>query len=139
MSLQLVFQGGNRIVETISTTAGNVVTNLSPGAGKKWIVLFGRITLTTNGTVVNRYLEIRYTDGTNITNMVAQGNVQTAGLTNNYSFGTRVINTDHGDNDYMLLNNLPLFEGADQFRIAVMNGVAGDNYSGFVVILEVSV
>jgi len=135
-----VFQGGRRVTKTISATAGNVVTNLSPGANKRWIVLYGRINLTTDATVADRYIVLSIRD--------SSGNVL-AGLARN---DTAITASSSGTLD---ISTARLLSGADTagvptvgigtfvidqtdvLRIAISSGQAGDSYSGYVVVLEI--
>lgn len=143
-----VFQGGHLRRITISATAGNVVTNLSPSGysssfrAKRWIILRGFITLVTDASVANRSLQIYITDGTNIIEQIGTGSTLVASKTGVHQFGEvdTASSWTRGPagadvNNYATLRNL-ILEGADQFRIQVASGVAGDSYSGEFQLLE---
>jgi hypothetical protein len=136
--LALTFPGGKRATQTIAATAGNVTINLSPGTGKRWLVLRGRIGLTTDATVANRYLVIHTTDGTNLTESLASTAAVVASQTEYISLGEALVTKSGalgGDNYYIGMMPV-LLEGADQLRITVTAGVVGDSYSGYFVVLE---
>lgn len=143
MSMIRTFPGGRRVIETIVTTAGNVVTNLSPGAHVRWIVLWGKITLVADATAANRYFTYVLTDGTNVTfdlpyvsSAITAGQTKAMVLTNYWTkdgnMGTPNIHC------LVALPNPCILEGNDQLRITITSGQAGDSYSGFVVVLEMS-
>ena len=150
MSLQHVdgrifHPGGKRVQYTITATAGNVVTNISPATGKRWLGLRGILTLTTDATVANRTIVLQITDGTNLIECVGYSAVIAASLVGSLSFGEVVhaggkaaaiagIFTDN-INSYLGIRPI-LIEGADQLRITIINGKAGDSYSGYLVVLE---
>ena len=137
------FQGGRHLTITIGATAGNVVTNLTPALGKRWLILGGIVTIVCDATAVNRIIILTATDGTNITRPLSQtANILATttkksgfGEANYYSTGCNPATVDW----YCGLGTPILLEGADQFRITINAGVAGDSYSGFIDILEVDV
>lgn len=141
MSIQLIFIGGKRTVETIAATAGDVITNLSPhSTNRRWLVLSGRITLVADATVANRSIRFYKTDGTNITEYLFTSAAVTAGQTRSISHGeVKHLDTATILDNFYAGHDPILIEGADQFRIQIGNGVAGDSYSGYVVILEVAI
>lgn len=134
------FPAGKRVTKVIAATAGNVVTNLTPGPGKRWLVLRGRITVVPDGTVLDRYLDFAVTDGTNVTEGLGSSPAIPATITHILSHGEgRVtVGAALGDNSY-IGHDPVLVEGADQFRITLRSGVAGDSYSGYVVVMEIDV
>jgi len=143
MSINWTFQGGKRVIKTIAATAGDAVANLSPGTGKRWLVLRGRLTLVADANAANRYVNLRLTDGTNVVEGIGQ--LSTAIVANE----TKIL--DFGEVRFMsgaaiaydslgyLGFNPILLEGADQFRIEIVGGLAGDSYSGYVVVLEIDI
>lgn len=140
--LAWIFQGGRRVTKIISSTAGNVNTLLSPGTGKRWLVLRGKITINTDATVANRYIHLRTTDGTNETEMIGRGNAVAASASQNLNFGEarNIQNATYGSGGDQYIGLQPvLLEGDDELKITVVSGQAGDNYSGYVVVLEVDV
>jgi len=140
VSFAWTFPAGRRITKTISATAGNVVTNLSPGTGKRWLILRGRFYLTTDATTADRRIRLVITDGTNITERLGASHVISASSSGYLSFGeTNVVDGGiYGDDGYIGTNPI-LLEGNDQLRITIDSGQAGDQYSGYVVLLEVDV
>lgn len=136
-----IFPGGALKTVTIAATAGNVVTNKTPGAGKRWLVLHGKIILVTNITVANRYIELHITDGTNILHSLGQHGAVTASLTSRLGFGpAKYILSIAAAYDHGYIGFDPLMiEDDDQLRIVITNGVAGDSYSGYIRVLEISI
>ena len=151
MSLQSaiikIFQGGAVRRNTISATAGNVATNLTPAGGsfrsKRWKILRGTLTLTCDATVANRFLTLTVTDGTNIVENLAYSALIIA--TQTYIMNLGEIRYNVGmipgggggslAQGYLGVQGLYL-EGSDQLRITVASGVAGDSYSGYLEVLE---
>lgn len=130
---------GCRVTKTISATVGNVLGSLSPGTDKRWLLSRGVITLTTNATVANRKIKNYLTDGTNITEYLGSTTAVTASSTRNLSFGEIVYlstATIYGAVEYYGLARAILLEGSDEFKVEIENGVAGDSYSGYVVVEE---
>lgn len=141
------FQGGRRIRNVINATAGNVVTNLTPTAGKRWFVLFGNLTLVTNGTAGNRIVTLQATDGTVITLDIGQNATAIiANLTRIVSFaywGSRdashAMVTLEGVNAMITIPTNLILDGVDELRITIQGGLAGDSYFGYVVVLEMDI
>lgn len=135
-----VFPGGQEKTLDIGATAGNVTTNLSPGVGLRWVIQRGRIVVTPDITVVNRYVDLITTDGTNITEDISSTPAIVASTTHITAFGEGIIAVGGalGANSYTGLQNL-VIDGIDQFRITLRAGVAGDSYSGRVVVREMAV
>lgn len=138
-SLAWTFPGGNLRTIEIAATAGNVVTNKSPGTEKRWVFLYGRIVLVNDATVANRNVGMDITDGTNILcKLGSSGNI-TAGQTKGVSWQpiATVVTAVMGDDNNIGITKGTIIEGADQLRITVAAGVAGDSYSGFLRVLEI--
>lgn len=140
-SLQFIFFGGKLVTKTIVATAGNVVTNLSPPDGRRWIVLFGRLTIVCDANAANRQFALALTDGTNVLFNYPSSPVMTANETK--SLGLISDHTTWGtftEKDKAILGiGKVVIEKDDQLRITIDNGLAGDSYSGFVRVLEVNV
>tara|TARA_Y100000310_G_scaffold283865_1_gene306154 strand:+ start:214 stop:648 length:435 start_codon:yes stop_codon:yes gene_type:complete len=137
IDFSLTYPGGHLRTLTIGATAGNTTTNESPGTGTRWIILYGSITLSTNGTVANRVIRTMLTDGSDVlTRFLYSPNI-TASQTKvlNYNNAIEVDGSHTSQNFISSLGN-PIIEGADQLRIQVDGGVAGDSYSGFIRVLE---
>lgn len=148
MSVAFTFQGGKRSHEAIAATAGNVIKNLSPGAGKRWLVLSGSIAIVTDVNAGNRWLVISKTDGTNVVEVIAHTAAQPASKTNHIDFGEGILGSgtssmvlgDLADDAQFYFGIRPiLIEGSDQLRFTVSGGLAGDSYSGYVTVLEMDV
>lgn len=145
--LALVFPGGKRLQNTIAATAGTVITNLSPATDKRWLILRGEITLDTDGNAANRFLNLDVTDGTNIVEKIGRSDAIILNKVAIVTFGefTASLGSDawvfgrtaSGDSKYYLATRGIIIEGADQFRITIAGGLAGDSYSGRVVVLEI--
>lgn len=138
MTLALTYPGGELKTITIAATAGNVVTNKSPGARKRWILQYGIVTLVTDATVANRVIKTEITDGTNILTQFQQTPNITASLTRALVYND--MRNDNADipsgSICMVTIEGKIIEGADQLRITVDAGVAGDSYSGYIRVLE---
>ena len=135
----LTYPGGFLRSLTIGSTAGDEITNLTPGEGARWIVLYGVILLVTDSTVANRRFNIDLTDGSNITYQYPTNNTAvTASLSRRLAMGP-IMNGAGGmtsPRNYHLELDSPIIEGDDQFRITISVGQAGDSYSGIVRVLE---
>lgn len=135
-----VFPGGKRVNKAIPATAGNVVRNMSPGSGKRWLIFRGIITFVADATVANRYIILETTDGTTVTNKLGRYTTAvTASQTRKKDFGeVRIANAaDFGNAAGYIGHNPIILEGSDQLRITITDGQAGDSYSGYLVILEI--
>jgi len=130
------FQGGAIKSVPIPATAGNVVYSLTPPAGKRYLVILGRIVLVCDGNAANRTPQFGITDGTNLLlQLGSKTTAVTAGQTKSVGFSTR---DNEGIQDWGAVENaecripanLFLDNGFD-FDITVTAGLAGDSYSGF--------
>jgi len=136
------FPGGKLKTVTVSAAAGNVTTNKSPGAGKRWLLLYGILTLVNGIAVANRFITIYLTDGTNILTCFLRNNTAfTASQTGiiHYSNVVEHIGASSVEQANVALGNQIILEGSDQLRIIIVNGQAGDSYSGFFRVLEIDV
>lgn len=129
---------------TISATAGNVTSSKSPGASKKWKILYGRIVLVNDATVANRNLNVTLynTGGTKIgydayaTNLAASA---TGYYVIHGIHGTAQGNantTSWATADFYLSGGDCIISGTDKIQFSVANGVAGDSYSGTLHVIE---
>ena len=151
MSLKQCFKGsldvplipyGRRVIKTIAMTAGNVITNLNPGVGKRWNVMFGEITLITDGTAANRYVRALFSDaaGNTLYRILNTGVAITANTTISVEFGKQhILRGSDGVTHNTSLPNDAIIEGTDLFKIYIANGQAGDSYSGRFVVMEYDV
>ena len=136
-NMALTFPGGYLKTVTVAATNGDVNTNKSPGTGKRWKILYGSITLVCDATVANRVIRTQITDGTNVLTRYLYSPNITASQTKymNYNSAREVDGSFSSQNSIQDLGN-PIIEGADQFRIIIDGGVAGDSYSGYIRVLE---
>ena len=147
MSLALTYPGGKLLSVTIAATAGNVTTNKTPGSGKRWKLLSGTITLVADGNAANRRIQLFVTDGTDVIGYLGQSDADiTATQTSTIDiqpFSTPV-NWDLGRVGVTLRSALVIsgdqfLEGADQFRVSIAAGLAGDSYSGTLRVMELGI
>lgn len=149
MSTVPTFQGGKRKHVVVAATAGNVVSNSSPGSGKRWKILSCKVILVTDVNAGNRYVIFQLTDGTNIYSMLGRGAVQTQSATAGVQID-RVTPTVVGgvviqdlDVNGITTSRLPLpeniLEGDDQFRITISGGLAGDSFTARLVVMELPI
>lgn len=125
---------------TISATAGNVTTDETPGATKKWKILYAYFSLVTDATVADRTFNIYITDSSN---NPLTGNVYSAAhvasTTKYYNISPWNIS---GTNFTVAGNSVTygmrelIISGTDKMRIGISNGVAGDSYSGRIKVIE---
>ena len=128
-----------RRIIPIPATAGDVAYTLSPSCGKKWKILRAYITIVCNATSVTRFFGWMVTDKDgNITEWLGQGHDITASQSG-YSCLCCVhelINAKFDvDVDGIGINDLVLV-GDEKLQLMLGSGVAGDTYSGYVVVLE---
>jgi len=133
--------GGTLQTETIGATAGNVVFNATPGASKRWVLLFGKIILVAHATAGNRAIRVQLTDGTSVLVEYYQTPDITSGQTRVLNLAGQGMDAGNlsGVNDYIQSIGYAVIEGADQFRIVVGGGIAADSYSGFLRVMEYSI
>ena len=138
MGLDFTFPGGRKVSKTIPATAGNVVYNLSPGLGKRWIIVRGIITITTDVTVADRYTALSVTDGTRVISDYGYKTAPQAasGASSAYLNQSKRLSSWTEVGGTVDLSGV-ILEGNDQLRITINNGVAGDSYSGFVEVMEI--
>jgi len=139
MSFTWIFQGGRRVIKTISNTAGNVLTTLSPGSGKRWLVLMGTIRLQTDATTADRSIILRVKDSSNnLLTTLFRSDSQTASTDSYYYFGpTKYVGSNMDAVTRIAGIDPILLDENDKLVIEISNGQAGDTYSGHIVILEV--
>lgn len=142
MSLVLSFPGGKVLDVAIAATAGNVVTDKSPGALKRWLFLYAQITYVADGNASNRLIKPEITDGTKVIWGAPTSAAITAGQ-------TRIIRMAQNVNGPGIANpsnvvadmglGALIIEGDDEFRIRFTDGLAGDSYSGNIRVLELGI
>lgn len=133
--------GGYHYRKTIAATAGNVAATWSPAAGKRGYLLCGRITLVCDATVASRKIRLYHqiTSGAVNKSAVMVGSAAAASETRVLAFtGSVVAGSGTFDADaYFGINPQSWSVGSDErFYIDILNGVAGDSYSGVLEILE---
>lgn len=129
---------GTLVTETVSATAGNDDTDLTPGSDVRWRLLYGFMTLTTTGDAGSRQIILKITDGSGNTLALLGGTTAISasktgsltlagvGQTNDFTPGL----TDSPDTYAQIDPGSVILEGADTFQISVTSGLAGDQYSG---------
>jgi hypothetical protein len=143
MSLVLTYPGGKLLNLAVAATAGNVATNKSPGAGKRWVILYGRITIVCDGNAADRAVIFakKNAAGTQLDPGAHNATNYTAGQTRTIAFDNSFIG-DEKDND-LFSNSVVTFggivEGTDNLNITVSGGLAGDSYSGNMRVLELGI
>ncbi len=138
MSLVFNFPGGTLKTVEIPVTAGNDTEDLSPGAGVRWVVLYGRIQLKAVGAG-NRAIRVQVTDGTEILVEYYQTGNITAGQTKVLNLAGWGMNPGNlsGVNDFIQGIGMAILEGDDTFRIFIGGGIADDEFEGFIRVLEI--
>lgn len=146
--LRFTFPGGAIKHITIPATAGNVPTVLSPGPGFRWVVRRMIIRLVTDGTVANRLVVINTSDGLgNVTGAFpTNATAQTATQTRGYVYMPTLEHLGGAVAAYVgLVANLMVGFGElvidrlESLDINISAGVAGDSYSGFAEVLQMTV
>lgn len=141
-----MFPGGQEKTLVISATAGNVITSLTPTVGLRWQILRGRVTLVCDGTVANRNIRCFLLDGIggNITEEHGLSPAIIASATGRLQWGEIVTLLPAAGTPiitwpYLSTARPPILSGLDVMEISIGTGVAGDSYSGFIVVLEMAV
>jgi len=132
---------GSIEIQTIAATAGNVVTQKSPSANKVWKILYGVITLVTDATVANRYIEpiISNGDSVHYTEFL-KSNAITASQTRNLMLNTGAVLTGAiaaANSFHVSLGDTLIINENMAFEIEIAGGQAGDSYSGYIVVQEI--
>lgn len=114
--------------------AGNTSVTIRPFRGHRLKLLYGKITLVTDATVANRYIQFTVTNsaGTEICGL-GQSAAIAASLTRNYNIAPiGLLSTWTAVSDGLLgfTQDLEVF-AEDGLKIAVAAGVAGDVVSGY--------
>lgn len=146
MNLALTYPGGKLLDVIIAATAGNVVTNKSPGALKRWLVLYGVVSLTADGNAANRIITLRLTNGTSVIHNIGFAAAITAGQTGALDIG-RAIESQSGLygattgslSGYLGIGDGYVIEGDDQIRVLIGAGLAGDSYEATFRVLELGI
>ena len=115
----------------------------SPGPGFRWRVLMGRVALTTDANIANRYSRIGLCDsGGDAICPQAYGAVTPASTTNAFSFHehwstqTATMNADAAG---FAIGQGWIIEGTDYIQLAVSSVQVGDTLSAKIRVLEVRV
>ncbi len=128
-------------VETVPATAGNIIYSFVPGTGLRWRIHRMRITLVNDATIANRIFRYRFYNtvgaGQETQTTLSSGNI-TASQTQFCGMTTAHDGTDVLENDFMIvhLHEPYVIDEAMSVSIDIVNGVAGDSYSGYAVIEE---
>ena len=126
---------------TIAATAGNVATTKTPGAGKKWKLLYGRILLTCDATVTNRYIQINITTTGHGAVLAAVSGTTAITASQSKDFGYLPILPINSTVPCPISNfsQAPLdfiVSGTDEIYTIISGGVVGDSYSGYLKVIE---
>lgn len=136
--LRWIFKGG-RAKDIISeVTAGNVVLNISPGAGYRWLLLYGQITLICDATAVVRTIRPRITTPLGgILAYLPMGANAAENTTNILSMHPTYegVGIQAQINAHMGLGEI-IINGTNRFTILINSGVAGDAYTVYLTVLE---
>jgi len=126
-------------VETVSiaATAGNVGNYISPGAGYRFIPLYGIVTLVCDGTAANRFVhcEPEETGGSQIGPHIISKVAITANQTKVVSFSREPMELMGDAQGYDLSGDITVLklpeviQGTDRFYIHINAGVAGDSWT----------
>ena len=135
MSLSFTFPAGQLLTESVST-AGDVVTDISPGDYKNYQLLYGNVRLITDATVVNRYLILEILDdsGNKLLSPLVSSPAIPASTTKDLNICTNWSAAYGAPTaaDYMVaVGSWILIQGSDVFRIRTHAGVAGDSITGY--------
>lgn len=137
IDFSLTYPGGHLRTITISNTAGDAVDNQTPGTGKRWIILYGSIKYIASGDVANRVIRPTITDGSVVLTRFLYSPVITASQTKYMNFNAcREVDGSFSSQNSIQDLGQPIIEDADQFRITIDGGVAGDVYSGYLRVME---
>jgi len=126
---------GKKLVEKGSGIAGNAVITKTVAAGKIWLPLNVCVTLTTDATVVNRYVQVYIRDIVDVNKFVNESDVITASLAKTKAFNRNVSATGSAVN---ALGEQYLGAGEDIYLV-ISGGVAGDSYVYAIEYLEIAV
>jgi len=130
-----IYDGGKPLVDTIPATAGNAADTDTVGTKKKRHVISIAVTLVADATVVNRYVVVQITDGTNVLfENISDAITASATETKYFEAG---LDTTGG-----VYNGLPpknLLGAGYTVVVSITNGVVGDSFSGFTSYSEVNV
>lgn len=134
--------GGYHYRWTVTATAGNSNKSWSPAAGKRGYLLDARLTLVADATVASRKIRIykQVTTGPVTLGATIIGPATAAGETKVLGVDGWVVAYSLSPTDVdgsAMINPAQFSVGSDErLYIDVLNGVAGDSFSGIVRILE---
>ena len=144
--ISLTFPGGTLKTVEVPATAGNANSDSSPGSRKRWKILMGSVSLTTDATAVNRTFRVKiYPEGTFTLNVGTSSENIPGSTTASLVFGgfynannrNFTLGGFSGYPAFFSLDpNSMILEGSDVLRISIVNGVADDSFEGFIRVLE---
>ena len=141
--MQYVVLGGRLRRIAIAATAGNVATSLTPGVGYRWSVLALRVTLVCDATVANRNTRVRLMSAAGTTpyqSSRVSANVTASQTKTLHLEAGPLSNVGSGsyESDVLMTHDRDAWsvEGAEQLKVDISAGVAGDSYSGTLSVLE---
>lgn len=137
--LAALLSKGSRSVKT-ATGAGNAIVAISPGTGKRWVVLFGYAKMVCDATVANRQMNLKTDDGSTEnfdyglhTTVITASQTKYVGIQGRERTPKTITETYIGEWDIGMM----VLEGADRLLLtAATGGVAGDVQSLRVTVLE---
>ena len=130
------FTGQLKLIE-IANTAGNVVTNITPPSGKRYLILNVLLKLITDATAVNRYIDEYLTDsGGNVIVFLPESPAHGASVTVRKAMIPGADRDGTGLMIQSVYSAYPLLIDDGYYRVSVTNGQAGDVYSGTLQVLE---
>lgn len=136
MSTQPVILASEFRTVTIPATAGDVVTHIVVPAGRRYKLLYGRLVLVCGIAVANRQQNIYLDDGAgNELTKLPSGAITTASQTKSFVIGPVSFNSGGVivDDAFVGINETFKAPNPCIFQVRVVNGVAGDSYSGYLV------
>lgn len=132
----------NILLLDATSVAGNVDTDFTVPANGRWRVLYGRVVLTTDATVANRWVRpgAYQDDGTTRKICLCAGKEQTASQTAyEYSIMQGVYRETAFINSVIqvpMANDL-ILEPGEVLKVSIENGVAGDSYEVHWVVADI--
>lgn len=113
--------------------AGNVVSTITIGAGERRTILYGKVTLTTDGTVANRRVSLKILDaGDDVVLRSPAGAVVAASQTGQrHEFMPGIFRETSfiGASVQVPIPNNCIVPHNYKYTITIDNGVAGDSYA----------
>jgi hypothetical protein len=140
----LTYPGGKYKRIAITATAGNLNNDaVTPGLGKRYLIIEARITLVCDANASNRYINFVKFNATPVKIFsLGSSSVLVANETGMLQIGPIIYarggsGGDTGTNDDYLGYTYPyMVNETDFIRISINGGLAGDSFSGYFDVLE---